>query len=864
MSQRSDERETADPAVSPSQSSGLPSADSLQQFLDRWARGDLEGVPDSKEMPAAASAFAAIEAVVGEAPRVDLKPKTSTSGRAADPTGDLPRPSGRGRRYQVVAQLGEGGMGEVYLAFDEDLRRHLAMKTLRPESDRTQIWRFLKEAQVLGQLGHPNIVTVYEMGLTESRKPYYTMPVVHGETLHTILTSLELEELAYLRVFSLTRLVQIFLQVALAVEYAHVKGVVHRDIKPANIMVGEHGEVMLLDWGVAKLLGETEVSTEAKADITQTGFAVGTPTYMAPEQVEGEAVDARTDVYALGLLLYEILTLSPPFTGKMVEVMMAHLQKEPTPPRERAPEREIPLELERACLKALTKAPDDRHQSARELHDEVQSWLEAAADRAKRRERASELAARGKLGLNQYYALKESVLEAQKMVESLRHRFHDWQSVREKRPLFEAEDEVAKRRSAVAESASEVVMTLSAALGQDPEHPEARRLMAEFYWERLCDRERHQDFEGRDYFSKLVASFHDGRYTKELRGDGSLSLETSPPGADVTLYRLEEKDLVLAPAEERKLGATPVAPLPLPMGSYLARVRKDGYPETHYPVWISRNRRWQGTLRLRRADEIGEGFVLVPGGPFVSGGDEEVRGWSLPPGEDETEDFFISRHPLTVAEYLEFLHDLARRDPEEALRRSPRRSPDGGFYFTQARDGKLTPPEGEAGRRWRDALPVVSISWYDAVAYCEWRTTRDGRSYRLPTELEWEKAARGVDGRWYPWGTRFDPSLCNVSGALPGAPAPQEVDSFPADESIYGVRGLAGNVRDWTATRLGAAEGEEEEAKELRVVRGGAFNLPAIISRSANRFWLAPGFVVNYVGFRLASSPREAHVRVVR
>jgi serine/threonine-protein kinase len=858
MSQPSDEREAAGEATSATDTGISSSGDSLQKFLERWAKGELDRAPDSKEMPAAASAFAAIEAVVGEAPRVDLKPKTSTDGRAPDPTADLPRPSRKGRRYQVVAQLGEGGMGEVYLAFDEDLRRHLAMKTLRPESDKTQIWRFLKEAQVLGQLGHPNIVTVYEMGLTESQKPYYTMPVVHGETLHAILTSIELEDLAYLRVFSLTRLIQIFLQVALAVEYAHVKGVVHRDIKPANIMVGEHGEVMLLDWGVAKLLGEADVSTEAKADITQTGFAVGTPTYMAPEQVEGEDVDARTDVYALGLLLYEILTLDPPFTGKMVDVMMAHLQKEPTPPRERAPSREIPLELERSCLKALAKSPDDRHQSARELHDEVQVWLEAASDRAKRRERASELASRGKLGLDQYYALKDSVVEAVQRVESLRHRFHDWQSVEEKKPLFEAEDEVGKRKSAVAESASEVVMTLSAALGQDPEHPEARRLMAEFYWDRLCDRERHHDFEGRDYFSKLVASFHDGRYTRELRGDGSLSLTTSPSGADVTLYQLEERQLVLSRGRELELGVTPIAPTTLRMGSYVAVVKKDGYPESLYPIWISRNRRWQGTLRLRTAKEIGDGLVFVPGGPFVSGGDEEVRGWSLPPEESELEDFFIARYPVTVSEYLDFLDELSRRDPEEALRRSPRRSPDGGFYFTQGSDGRLAPPDGERGVRWRKELPVVSISWHDAVAYCEWRSKKDGRVYRLPTELEWEKSARGVDGRWYPWGTRFDPSLCNVSGALPGGTSPQEVDLFPADESIYGVRGLAGNVRDWTATRLGpGAGGDGDDAKDLRVVRGGAFNLPAIITRSANRFWLAPGFVVNYVGFRLASSPSD-------
>ncbi|MGH9333297.1 MAG: serine/threonine-protein kinase, partial [Vicinamibacteria bacterium] len=327
MSKSDDRKAVGETASRQDSSASAPSDDSLRNFLARWTKGEHDREPPGpRATPLALSTFAALESNPGESPRIDLD--------LLEDEPALPKPSGA-RRYQMLTRLGEGGMGEVYLAFDQDLRRHLALKTVRAECDKPQIWRFLKEAQVLAQLGHPNIVPVYEMGLTEEKKPYYTMPVVRGETLHQILSSIDLEDPAYLRVFSLTRLVQIFLQVALAVEYAHVKGVVHRDIKPANIMVGEHGEVMLLDWGVAKLVGEADVSTEAKEDITQSGFAVGTPTYMAPEQVTGEAVDARTDVYALGILLYEILTLSPPFSGKLVEVMTAHLEKDPIPPRAR-------------------------------------------------------------------------------------------------------------------------------------------------------------------------------------------------------------------------------------------------------------------------------------------------------------------------------------------------------------------------------------------------------------------------------------------------------------------------------------------------------------------------------------------------
>jgi eukaryotic-like serine/threonine-protein kinase len=397
------------------------------------------------------------------------------------------------------------------------------------------------------------------------------------------------------------------------------------------------------------------------------------------------------------------------------------------------------------------------------------------------------------------------------------------------------------------------VMTLSAALGQDPEHPDARRLMAEFYWDRFRDAERRHDLASRDYFGRLVSSFHDGRYTRELRGDGSFSLESRPQGAVATLYRFEETRLRLEPVGERPLGATPTEPLALPMGSYLVTVEKEGFEKSRYPIFISRNREWRGQLRLFRAEEIGSGFVHVPAGPFVAGGDDEVRGWSLPGSEPEIDDFFIARNTITVREYLDFLDEISQNDPDEALRRSPRRSPDGGFYFARGDEGRLSLPQGTGRLRWRSEFPVVSISWHDALAYCAWRGKKDGRAYDLPTELEWEKAARGVDGRWYPWGNRFDPSLCNVSGALPGGAAPQPIDAFPTDESVYGVRGLAGNVRDWTSTKLGPDEPDE---KDMRIVRGGAFNLPAVITRAANRFWLSPNFVVNYVGFRLVHRPR--------
>ena len=842
MTSKDDKGKTADKVVfskrPKTESLDLASNELLLTFLTKWANGELEPPSDLASGPAALSTFSELDSLGDASPAFDLP--------APGPELEVPKPEGDGNRYLMLGQLGEGGMGEVFLAFDQDLRRHLALKSVREGADERQLWRFLKEAQVLGQLGHPNIVTVYEMGVTKSKTPYYTMPVVQGETIHEILQAVKARNVAYTGIFSMTRLMQIFLQVALALEYAHVKGVVHRDIKPANIMVGEHGEVLLLDWGVAKLIGEAEIETQARADITLSGHAVGTPTYMSPEQVSGKDVDARSDVYALGTLLYEMLTLEPPFRGALMEVMTAHLDKTPVAPRARAPERDIPLELETTCLKALAKSPAERHQSARELHDEIQRWLEAASDKAKRHERATELCTKGASKLDEYHAVQEKIAVADNHVDNVRQRFHDWQSVDDKRELFDAEDDAQKLRRELAETASDVVMTLSAALGHDQEHAGARRLMAGYYWDRFRDAESRHDHESRDFFGKLVGSFHDGRYEKELAGDGTFEVDSTPQGATVTLHRLEEKGLVLREADTRELGTTPTGPVPAPMGSYLATVTQDGYEEARYPIWISRNREWSGTVRLFKSNEIPRGFVHVPGGPFDAGGDDEVRGWSLPTSQPELPDFFIAVHPVTTREYLDFLDALSRDDPDEALSRSPRRSPDGGYYFHQDSDGRLTLPRGPGRMRWRSELPVVSVSWQDAVAFCEWRSKKEGLSYRLPTELEWEKAARGVDGRAYPWGHRFDPSLCNMSSSLEEGPSPQASDRFPSDESIYGVRGTAGNVRDWTAS---------PGSRDTRIVRGGAFNLPDIITRSANRFWLAPNFVLNYVGFRLSCSP---------
>lgn len=779
-------------------------------------------------------------------------------------------------RYQLLDVLGEGGMGKVYLAADLDLKRQVAMKVIRRGAVKHGA-RFLEEAQILGQLEHPNIVPLHDLGLTRNRRPFVTLRYVRGHSLEDVVRRLREGDPAVTERYSLVRRMQIFVQIVQAVDFAHARGVVHRDLKPSNVKLGEHGEVQLLDWGAAKVLDRAQVDTgssrrdlglgedrDGKGDggrnrgsdggrrgTSGKTVVIGTPAYMAPEQALGGDVDERTDVYALGVMLYELLTFYRPFHRETArELIVAAIREEPVLPRTRAPELSLPVELERACLHALSKKPEDRPQTAKELGDQVQTWLEAAADREKRRRLAEEKAQEGRTALEEYQRLKQDVAGLLEELRTAEQRFKSWQPVSEKAELGELRQKLRDTRQALVARSAEVVSVLGAALAFSSDEPGAREALADYYWDRLQEAEENLQEDDVAFYANLVAAYHDGKYERELRGDGSLTLVSDPPGAEVRLYELREQDLQWVPVDGRSLGTTPLKPVELPMGSYLVVLEKKGFRDVRYPVYISRNRDWVGSVRLYADEEIGDGFVYVPGGSFVCGGDPETRGWSLPRKHIEVPDLFVACHPVTVGDYLEFLNDLD--DPDEAEARAPRRTPSGGMYLQRSPEGVFDiPEEDEEGDRWDLQWPVFAISWYDAAAYCEWKASRDGRPYRLPTEIEWEKAARGVDGRWYPWGNELDASLCNLRNSRAERNCPVAVNEFPTDLSIYGIRGMGGNVRNWTST---VESDGEDDPREARVVRGGGWYDNQVNARCADRDWNEPALVIDYVGFRLVFS----------
>ena len=752
-------------------------------------------------------------------------------------------------KYRILGDLGQGGMGRVYLAVDQDLGREVALKMMRVQ-DAAGARRFVEEARVIAKLDHPNIVPVYEVGITDEGRFFYTMRVVRGRTLSAVLDeSRQTDEPD--GELSLARMVQIFLQIGQGIEYAHSKGIVHSDLKPSNVMIGDHGEVLVLDWGLSRLAARAE----SGAGDTRAGIRriAGTPQYMAPEQARGEDIDHRADVYAMGAILFEMLTLEPVFRGSTVEeVLEAVRSQKPRQPRLVSPQRSVPALLEAACLKALSKNPDERPQSAREFLDAVQTWLEAEADRERRRHVAREVADEGRTLLQEYFSLRDKLGEYERAAEVTRDSVKAWEPPARKESLLSAEDRVTAARRRLAEVASATVGTLEKALGHDNENRSAREALADFYWSQFQDAERAGREDDLAFFAGRVTEYHDGKYARELEGAGSLTLATEPSGATVTIHPLRPSGFVQQAGEPSTLGTTPLNNHSLEMGSYLLRIQHADHPAIGYPVHIGRNQEWSGTIRLIPQELLAEGFCFIPAGPFQSGGDPQAR-YSSPSETVELGDFLMGEHPVTMIEYLEYLNDLVSSDGmDAALARSPRRSardPVTSYLETSA-DGKLQLPETDAeGDSWDPRLPAVGITWNDANAYCEWRSRRDRRSYRLPTELEWEKAARGVDGRWFPWGWRFDAGLCNVDGSRKERPAPVPVDEFPTDCSVYGVRGCAGNIEEWTSTKL--IQGEGDGARVGLVVRGGGWNAVASYARCAARFDYAAESCSDYLGFRI-------------
>lgn len=342
------------------------------------------------------------------------------------------------KRYESLNQVGQGGMGTVIRCSDKTIGRSVAMKVMRKEhsKDEAQRMRFLEEAQITGQLEHPNIVPIHELGQDEDGNLYFTMKMVKGRSLEELIW----ENKTGQRHNSLAHFLSIFLKICDAIAFAHARGVLHRDLKPANIMIGDYGEVLVMDWGLAKIKPEatgTGVCTETPQEVnlgtidrskyneppealsgsesgessggridsvrsvrsqsrmvdTKFGNIQGTPAYMAPEQALGTTnlVNHRTDIYALGAILYEILTFKRAIDkGSIKDVLQKVADGDFGAPEVRTPLRKIPSELSRICMKAMARESDKRYHTVRLLEKEIDYYVENAAVQQQAKKRESE------------------------------------------------------------------------------------------------------------------------------------------------------------------------------------------------------------------------------------------------------------------------------------------------------------------------------------------------------------------------------------------------------------------------------------------------------------------------------------------
>ncbi len=276
-------------------------------------------------------------------------------------------------RYEILGEIARGGMGQVLAGWDPKLRRSVALKVLVEPDNPDHAERFVREARLSARLEHPNLVPVHDVGRTADGRIFLVMKRVEGESLEQILLRHAANPLASDASSSRRRLLLAFAQICRAMDFAHARGVIHRDIKPANIMLGSFGEALLLDWGLARQLGQDDDDDEAELELTNPEALLGTPGYLCPEQLLSDnAPQPAADIWGLGAVLYEILALRKAFTGCSLLKVLEATTKPPADPRDWGP---VSDQLADICMRALQPDPDARPQRAGEIAEAVEAAL---------------------------------------------------------------------------------------------------------------------------------------------------------------------------------------------------------------------------------------------------------------------------------------------------------------------------------------------------------------------------------------------------------------------------------------------------------------------------------------------------------
>jgi len=750
-------------------------------------------------------------------------------------------------RYHILEQLGEGGMATVYKAYDTRLETEVAVKVIRTENilpsvlDRA-LKRFEREAKALARLTHPNIVKVTDYGEYEG-KPYLVMPYLPGGTLKQKLG----------KPIPWQEALQILLPIAEALDYAHSQNMIHRDVKPSNILLTERGQPMLTDFGIAKVL-----DLEETQDLTGTSAAVGTPEYMAPEQATAKTVDHRADIYALGVVLYEMVTGRKPF---IADTPMAVLIKHATEPLPRPKQfaSNLPEAVEKVLLKALAKDPANRYLSMAEIGGAFTGLLRAGARKSTARPRTEPRAAQSaarKAAFAEWTGYLKSLLAKPLTLLGVFGSFVIlfgvlfiglW--VRPKLspispPIIPS---VTLSPTPGMTNSSTPSPAPTTALTQTPSGPFEYTLQE---GDSLADLAKRFDLgpDGvmllLDYNPSIMEN--NGVYfvgqTLKIPLPGTLLATPTPIPADLprgakieykvlpgdTLagiaakFNSRQEDIITANPEvaghvnNLVVGET----LQIPVNLVTATAT---LPVTSTPIIPA-------TLGIHSeeiTDAAGVQMVLVPAGEFIMGSDAG-HDIEKPAHTVYLDAFYMDKYEVTNALYKACVDAGTCPLP----------------HFTSQLNSQS----------YAD-YPVVSVDWSQAKSYCEFRGAR------LPTEAEWEKAARGTDGRMYPWGEGIDCSFANHKyECYVGAVV--EVGLYEKGKSPYGIYDMASNAWEWVAdwfddtyyaslgqnviNPLGPSTGAE------RVLRGGGWSYLSDGVPTWDRLRSKPSYGASTFGIRCA------------
>ncbi|MAA78343.1 MAG: hypothetical protein CL916_03715, partial [Deltaproteobacteria bacterium] len=724
-------------------------------------------------------------------------------------------------RYEDLALLGVGGMGEVRKVRDTLFNRELAMKIIHPQVQRfpAGIKRFMEEAHIVGQLQHPSIVPVFDKGRLSNGRLFFTMSEIRGQELSSLI-----EEYHHARkeddpiASSLRqRLLNIFHQVCTTMSYAHDKGIVHRDLKPENIMIGAHGEVLVVDWGIAKVMHQEDISLAGMEEFsygegkTQVGQVTGTPAYMSPEQASGcvDDIDERSDIFTLGVILFEILLGVVPneqtrlhltnYTDDLgiVRVNTEQLQIHTST-------QSLPKSLREICLRCIQKNPDNRFQTSTDLAKKIQEFL----DGVMKREEALQIFKKGRRTQQEEKSMRKEAKRRKEKSEKILRGLASWEPEEKKWAAWEEEERAELLFGQASLKRVESETLFHAALEQFPELSQAHEALIEEYLAEHRKAEEHRDTATvAQYETRLIhhiqalpeESTNRAKYQQYIHGLGAVSIHTTPPGALVFVEHYQNSRRRKMKSNRKLLGTTPLDKISLQMGSYVLTICKEGYKDTIYPIQIRRLEHWDGIpnqsslareIPLMKEDILGEDDVYIPAGYFVCGGDDKAY-HPLRKERIWVDGFVMRRFPVTHGEYLVFLNDLCKKGlVEMAHTHAPRKLGDAEKCGYEFELGCFSLHNTGLSADW----PACMLTWFDCQAYTKWYAEKTSVSWRLPTDYEWEKAAKGTDGRIFPWGEHFDASFSCMDQSHPKA-TPTSIYDFTADESPYGVRGMAGNVR---------------------------------------------------------------------